>query len=227
MRKHFHELEERLLKAGISPRHVRRYVVELTDHLADLRAEEEAAGRGADAEAAAIVRLGSDEELAAAILGRRQLRSWSARTPWAVFGLGGLASLAVAYLIACTILWTGWRMFLPASPTPFVRLKGWAIPYFGMGRIIYYAAPVFVGWALVVIAARQRIRAAWPLVGIVLISLAGAMAHVRVGPAGSVGMVIAPVSVPYLMWLMLATGLPFLFLARRKQPVTARLKPHP
>jgi len=40
------ELEERLLRAGVAPRHVRRYVAELRDHLADLRAEEERAGNG-------------------------------------------------------------------------------------------------------------------------------------------------------------------------------------
>src|SRR5436190_18436822 len=37
----FHEVRERLLRAGGTPRHVRRYLTELADHLADLRAEEE------------------------------------------------------------------------------------------------------------------------------------------------------------------------------------------
>src|ERR1700720_2457956 len=59
MAKPFHELRERLLRAGVAPRHVRRYLAELADHLADLRAEEEGAGRSrADAESAALVRLG-------------------------------------------------------------------------------------------------------------------------------------------------------------------------
>ena len=40
MPKHFHELRERLLNAGVAPRHVQRYLKELADHLADLRAEE-------------------------------------------------------------------------------------------------------------------------------------------------------------------------------------------
>jgi hypothetical protein len=211
MRKQFRELEERLLRAGVSPRHVRRYVAELTDHLADLRAEEErAAGRGTGAEAAAVARLGSEDELAAAMLGRGELRSCSARAPWAVFGLGGLLSLGILYFVACSILWSGWRIFLPGSPTPFVRLEGLAVPYFGMGRLIYYGAPVFVGWGLGVIAARQRMKAVWPVAGIVLACVAGAMAQVRVGAVGSVGLVIAPFSVTYLAWLMVVAALPYL-----------------
>jgi hypothetical protein len=53
-----------------------------------------------------------------------------------------------------------------------------------MGRLIYYGAPVFVGWGLGVIAARQRMKAVWPVAGIVLACLAGAMAQVRVGAGG-------------------------------------------
>ena len=211
MQRLFPDLQERLLRAGVAPRHVRRYVAELNDHLADLTVEAECAGLSRkDAEAVAVSRLGSEDELAAAMLGRPELRSWSARAPWAVFGLGALGSLAAAYAVALSILWSGWRMFLPESATPFVRLEGWAVPYFGMGRLIYYGAPVFVGWALGVIAARQRVRAVWPVAGIALACLAGAMAQVRVGAVGSVGLAIAPVSVTYLAGLMVLAALPYL-----------------
>ena len=40
----FDPLRERLLRAGIAPRHVRRYLRELTEHLADLTAEQRAVG---------------------------------------------------------------------------------------------------------------------------------------------------------------------------------------
>ena len=86
MAKPFHELRERLLRAGIAPRHVRRYLTELSDHLADLRAEEERAGRSrADAESAALGRLGGMDTLAKAMIEQRQFRSWSVRAPWVVF----------------------------------------------------------------------------------------------------------------------------------------------
>ena len=88
MPKPFNELRERLLWAGVAPRHVKRYLKELTDHLTDLRAEEERAGRTRqDAEAAALARLGSVDDLTNAMIRRRQFQSWSVRAPWATFGI--------------------------------------------------------------------------------------------------------------------------------------------
>ena len=211
MQRQFRDLQERLLREGISPRHVRRYVTELRDHLTDLRAEEERAGlQSREAEAAAMARLGSDEDLAEAMLGRRELRSWTAKAPWAVFGPGALGALAVGYATALLILWSGWRIFLPGSATPFVRVEGLAVPYFGLGRMLYYGAPLFVGWGLGVIAVRQRMAMVWPIVGIVVVCLAGAMAQVRVGAVSSVGLAIAPVSVTYFAGLVVLSVLPYL-----------------
>ncbi|WP_348268344.1 permease prefix domain 1-containing protein [Edaphobacter paludis] len=120
MTKPFHELRERLLEAGIAPRHVRRYLTELTDHLTDLTEEEERAGRSrADAESAALLRLGGIENLAKAMIEQRQFQSWSARAPWATFSVAPLLLLAGAYFVALFILWSGWKMFLPGADTPF------------------------------------------------------------------------------------------------------------
>jgi hypothetical protein len=116
----FIELRERLLRSGVAPRHVRRLVAELADHLADLAAEERLAGRNdADAQSAALSRIGGVDELADAMIRQRRFQSWSARAPWAMFGIVPLLLLAGAYLIACLILWCGWRIFLPAADTPF------------------------------------------------------------------------------------------------------------
>lgn len=72
MAKPFNELRERLLRAGVAPRHVRRYLRELSDHLADLTAEEVSAGRsGTNADSAALARLGGTDELAKAMIGSR------------------------------------------------------------------------------------------------------------------------------------------------------------
>src|ERR1700692_1164160 len=98
MAKPFNELRERLLRAGVAPRHVRRYLTELADHLADLRAEEERAGRSrSGAEAAALVRLGGMDDLAKAMMEQRQYQSWCVRAPWATFGLAPLFLLAGAW----------------------------------------------------------------------------------------------------------------------------------
>src|SRR6185312_4452512 len=120
MSKPFRELRERLLRAGVAPRHARRYLNELADHLADLTAEEERAGRSrTDAESAALTRLGGIDDLAKAMTEQRQFQSWSVRTPWAMFSLTPLFLLAGFYLIAIMILWSGWKMFLPGADTPF------------------------------------------------------------------------------------------------------------
>jgi hypothetical protein len=180
MPKSFKELRERLLRAGVAPRHVRRYLAELADHLADLRAEEQRAGRSpADAESAALRRLGGMDDLAKAMIGQRQFQSWSVRAPWAMFGLAPLFLLGGAYFVACLILWSGWKIFLPGTDTPFVRIDGVAIFYFGVGRLLYYSAPFLIGWGIGLMAARQRFAPVWPTLGLVLIAMVGSSAEVH------------------------------------------------
>src|SRR6266566_9600535 len=180
----FNDLRERLLRAGIAPRHVRRYLTELGDHLADLRAEEERAGRSREeAESAALVRLGAMEYLAKAMLGQRQFQSWCVRAPWAMFGLAPLCLLAGAYFIACVYLGFGWKIFLPGADTPFASPAGprygFANIYFQAGKFYYLAAPVLAGWGMGFIAARQRLKTAWPTVALVLIAWMGATAQIH------------------------------------------------
>ena len=182
MAKPFHELRERLLRAGVAPRHVRRYVTELTDHLADLTVEEERAGRSrTDAESAALVRLGGMDDLARAMIEQRQFRSWSVRVPWAVFGLTPLLLLAGAWFVALFILWFGWQIFLPGADTPFGpgRVYGFANLYFQTGKALYFGAPIFVGWVIGLIAVRQRLKALWPMVGLVLSAGMGGTSRVQ------------------------------------------------
>ena len=218
MAKRFSELRERLLRAGVAPRHVRRYLNELTDHLADLKAEAERAGHSpSDAESAALIRLGGTDELAKAMIEQRQFQSWCVRAPWAMFGVAPVLLLACAYLVACVILWTGWKFFLPGNETPFVRLNGVAIFYFGVGWLLYSAAPIFVGWAV-----RQRLKTVWPFVGLMLMTWIGCVAQVRVrrpvvpGGAGHVSMVFSPgpsveSSLLYGLWILSLMVTPFLF----------------
>jgi len=82
----FEALRETLLKGGVAPRHVRRYLAELSEHLDDLTAQQREVGY--DAEDAAIrarARLGDDDRLAQAMLEQPGMRSWPARLPWLVF----------------------------------------------------------------------------------------------------------------------------------------------
>lgn len=191
------ELRERLLRAGVAPRHVRRYLTELADHLADLAAQEERTGRSrADAESAALVRLGRTDDLAKAMIDQRQCQSWCARAPWAIFGLAPLLLLTGTWFVALSILWSGWRIFLPESDTPFVRIYGLAIFYFGVGRLLYYGAPILIGWGIGFIAARQRLKPVWPTAGLLPLALLAITAKVQAsrtfpGGIGHVGLSFA------------------------------------
>jgi len=179
------ELRERLLRAGVAPRHVRRYLAELADHLADLNAEEARAGRGGvDAQSAALARLGSMDDLAKAMIEQRQFQSWSSRAPWAIFGLAPLLVLAAAYFIACLYLWCGWQIFLPRADTPFGSkptgpIYELANLYFQAGKLYYFAAPILVGWGVGLLAVRQRLNAVWPTIGLALIAWMGGTAQIH------------------------------------------------
>jgi len=195
MPKPFDEIRERLLLAGIAPRHVRRYLSELGEHLDDLREEEERAGRSRkDAASAALARLGGVEELSRAMIERREFQAWCARAPWAMFGLAPPLILAAAYFVACLILWSGWRIFLPGADSPFVRIDGLAILYFGVGRYLFFYAPVLIGWGLGLVVIRQRLGAVWPAFGLAVIALISATAQVHAshpvaaGEAGRISM---------------------------------------
>ncbi|HEY1577082.1 MAG TPA: permease prefix domain 1-containing protein [Terracidiphilus sp.] len=232
MAKPFHELRERLLQAGVAPRHVRRYLRELADHLTDLTAEEKRSGRNpADAESAALVRLGGMDNLAKAMIEQRQFQAWSARAPWAIFGLAPLFLLAGIWFVSLLILWFGWQIFLPGADTPFGHRPGahrifeLANIYFQLDRLIYFVAPVLVGWGMGLLAARQRLKAVWPSVGFFLIALIGELAQVHAsrtavphglghismsfdlaptihgGPFGLLQMLLLPmIALPYLVW---------------------------
>ena len=105
----FDDLRETLLVGGIAPRHVRRYLRELSEHLDDLTAQQRVAGYdGEDAAIRARARLGGDEELAAAMLAQKQFRSWAARAPWAVFlFLPPVAAMAFGALLIGSLVLVG------------------------------------------------------------------------------------------------------------------------
>jgi hypothetical protein len=182
--KAINELREILLRAGVAPRQVRRYLTELTDHLADLSAEEERAGRSrTDAESEALARLGSIDHLAKAMINQRQFQAWSVRAPWAMFGLGPLFLLAGAWFVALFILWSGWKIFMPGADTPLGvaarSMYSLANIYFQIDRAFYFGAPILIGWWIGLVGARQRLNALWPIVGLVLIALIGGTTRVN------------------------------------------------
>jgi len=175
MERPFHELRERLLRAGAAPRHVTRYMTELADHLADLRAEEELAGRSReDAKSAAMVRLGRIDDLFKAMTEQRNFQSWCARVPWATFGLAPVLILAGAWFVAVMVSLSGFN-------TPLTSADRFAFAMYRVriGGLLYFGAPILINWAIGLFAARQRFRAVWPTVGLVAIAFFSSTLRLR------------------------------------------------
>ena len=146
-----------------------------------------------------------------------------------LFGVAPGLSLAAAYFVACFVLWLGWRMLLPGRSTPFVPLHGTAVVYFGLGRGLYFVAPVLIGWGLVLMAVRRRVSAAWLAPSLILLAWVASANSVqaRISPAirggGDIGTAFAfldPAGLPHAGMILLLT-LP-LYFALRAWVVRAR-----
>jgi hypothetical protein len=178
----FDAVAETLLKGGIAPRHVRRYVHELDEHLDDLTAQQRAGGYDReDAASRARARLGDDSELAQAMLDQPGMRSWPARMPWLVFlllppiltAVMGLALYAAFYYVG-----NGAAKITAVLPLPESRLVGFSLA--AMTAVNVLAVPV-TATLLAILAQRQRLRLRWPLLGIGLLLLATPLLSSRFG----------------------------------------------
>lgn len=171
MHSEFDALREHLLREGVAPRHVRRYLIELSEHLADLTARERAAGHNADdATIRARAALGDDETLGRAMLARPGARSLSARAPWAVFGVLPVLMVIAGFLLLTLSLGAiahihgdsiGHPIAAPLWFRTFAKLL--AQTSNGLGALV----ALLFAWA----ALRRRMKPAWPLTGIVLATL--------------------------------------------------------
>jgi hypothetical protein len=173
MQTSFEPLWEALLRGGVARRPARRYLAELKDHLDDLIAEERrAATDEREARSRALARLGSVDALAGAMIARREVLAWSRKAPVATyviapaFALSAGAALAMAGVVvtATSLRAAGggdlpaWSQAMAADATAFSN---------GVLAIL-------VGWALGLMATRQRSAPLWPVLGIALLALLGA-----------------------------------------------------
>jgi len=113
----FDQLASELLRAGVSPRHVRRTVVELSDHFDDL--VDDALEQGIDvhtAEAKALRDLGEFPDLVMAVRERPELRSWAYRFPHVAL---------VIYPLTCLALLPALPIFAGVAHAP--QLARWAM----------------------------------------------------------------------------------------------------
>lgn len=90
------ELENELLRSGMSPRHVRRTVGELRDHFEDL--VDHALAEGTEpttAQERALEELGNLNDVAAGMRSQPELRSWAYRYPYLALIVYPLTCLAL------------------------------------------------------------------------------------------------------------------------------------
>jgi len=168
----FEALRETLLKGGVAPRHVRRYVGELSEHLDDLVKQQQALGYdGEDATLRARALLGEDRELAAAMLEQKRFRSLPARAPWLFFGLlPPVVGIAAGFLLIGSLALTA---HLRGMTTPgHINAPEWfrtlTFAVTGLGNVAL--APLLAA-TFVFLATRQRIIWLWPLLAILLLVL--------------------------------------------------------
>jgi hypothetical protein len=92
----FEALRLELRKGGVSPLYVERTITELGEHYADLKSAAMAAGQSAE-EAALTARaaLGNERVIAAAIIAREELLTFSARWPRVAQCLQSAAAISV------------------------------------------------------------------------------------------------------------------------------------
>jgi hypothetical protein len=224
----FDNLREKLLSGGVAPRHVRRYLAELNEHLDDLTAQQREAGYdGEDARIRARARLGGDDELASAMLAQKQFRSWAARAPWAVFVfLPPMAAMTFAALLTGGLVLTAKIFgFLPLSehsaPNWFQILATDTVAVAGL------TARPLAAVLFVVIAVRQRLKLAWPLIATLLLLVLVVDSHVSFVESGKsylrlgAGLAFPGPAMPMEKWRLflqqyVVIALPVLWLWRRR-----------
>lgn len=201
----FNTLKERLLKAGVAPRHVHRYIRELRDHYEDALQEE--LTRGMDrtaAEQAAGTRLGDERELENSVLARPELRSVIARFPLLAFGIAPLCIWVGTFALLSLLFFAMFSSANLGRPEPF--LAGYALCIF-IARVL----PVLLGVAALILCARQRLPSRWPIIGIAIVAVvSGTLSVSMVLPtAGQTGQIGVDSSLlPFLFPNMEAAGMP-------------------
>jgi hypothetical protein len=219
----FERLRDRLLTAGVSPRHVRRYMAELSDHIADLEAEAMQAGHPMPHETA-LERLGRPDDLAQAMIGRPELRGWTARAPWAVFLFGPALLLALIDALSIAVMML---IVKTAGPQPGEAAPGWLVSVAAVVNLIHiYAVPLLLGWIVALLSTRQRMQPLWPVIGLVAIGCIAGLNYLHIevplapGQHGEISLGASVGSETALRVTMnLALTLPLYFAWRRWRPV--------
>ncbi len=206
MPEHFAALREDLLRAGISPRRVTRYIRELSDHRADLIEHLENQGRSpTEAELEATRRLGNHDTLLLPMLADSRFRSLAARWPALVYLGFPLASQIALVLLSAAFL-------ILAAATPLRP----ALIDLGSGVAqLWLIGSVILSWLAILAAHRRRAAMRWPVLAALAVSaLAAATSLTVTMPVaeipGEVSLAIVPPTPLPLITLAALSLLPLL-----------------
>src|SRR5215470_17986671 len=178
-------LSERLLRAGVAHRHVRRYMRELHDHFEDALREELAKGSDRSlAEQAAWAQLGNEEELARSVLTQPALRSTAARFSALVFGA------APVFIWVASLALTLFGLVVLDDTYDIARLPSWHWflgSWYALFLLCVRVLPVILGVLLLIASARQRTALYWPIIGTAIVALLGGTIDVDLTLAATPG----------------------------------------
>jgi len=201
------DLAETLLRAGIAPGQVRRYLGELREHLEDLTEHLERDGLSPEAAAsAARERLGDTGMLALPMLVQPRFHSWTARLP----ALFYVALPFLSQILASALLIVGLNIAATTLELPgALRDLGSAV------SLAWLALPVAFAWLVLPAAYRRRARLLHPLIGVAAGATLAASLQLRLTlPAdGESGLIAVALVTPSLLPLLVLFTLGLLPLA--------------
>ncbi len=163
----FESLRSTLLREGVSPRYVRRYCAELSDHYHMAVEENRAAGlTPQEATVEARWQLGDEETLFRSVVEHRAALAFARRRSGITFLLSPIPALYATKIMIvlfsvlvgllarqCGVLSVGWMNLL----RPIAHL------------VLYYGAPLVVALLYCILAHRRGCRPLWPLLSTLLI----------------------------------------------------------
>ena len=172
----FENLRQRLLREGIAPRHVNRYLAELRDHFDDLVREEIATGKERScAEDDARSRLGDESVLAETMLQQPAMRSFVARYPWAAFVLGPIAMSVGALALTLAVELAVLTHIGPIRNPNHLPPPEWLLAGVGVWNSLpSIVAPIAIAGLLCFVGLRQRMPMPWVYLGVAIACVLGA-----------------------------------------------------
>lgn len=181
----FDSLRDQLLRTGMAPRRVRRYVLELRDHLTDLIEQERASGLDAgQSHDRAMVLLGEEAELAQAMIRSAPSLSLAARAPWMVFVMWPVSLLVAAIFLNALLLL---HLLAPVQGlTPAEMPDGYRALINLANIVINYLVAGALSAGCIAVGLRQRLNSGWIWMGLGFIAVFSGFLgfHTHVIPPG-------------------------------------------